>query len=111
MPGDNLVVSGATGNKTGSDVGHGNFGDEQTQAIGRVAYRVWRTGFPTSRSAAVEAQRCIAGPTTLQRQVRFLDCASATGLKSALTAPRLIDTGDINAKTGDYYGFDAAGKA
>src|SRR5690242_12287967 len=44
-PGDNLIISGAyTGNRTGSNVGHGNFCDDQTQAISRIAYRVWSDG-------------------------------------------------------------------
>ena len=45
MPGDNLVISGAyTGGKTGSTAGHGNFGDEATQAFGRIVYRLWTDG-------------------------------------------------------------------
>lgn len=45
MPDDNLVLNAAfTGSKTESTVGHGNGGDEQTQALAHAAYRVWSDG-------------------------------------------------------------------
>jgi phosphate-selective porin OprO/OprP len=43
--GDNLLVSGAfTGGTSGSSTGHGTGGDEQTQVLGRAAYRLWSDG-------------------------------------------------------------------
>ncbi|HEX3484671.1 MAG TPA: hypothetical protein VHT51_06395, partial [Micropepsaceae bacterium] len=53
-PGDNLVVSGAfTGQQPGANPATPtNTTDEGTQALGRIAYRLWSDGFPTCRSAA-----------------------------------------------------------
>jgi len=43
--GDNLLISAAfTGGTSGSSAGHGTSGDEQTQLVGRAAYRLWSDG-------------------------------------------------------------------
>jgi phosphate-selective porin OprO and OprP len=45
LPGDNFILTGAyTGQTIGSSTGHGNKGDEATQLLGHLSYRVWSDG-------------------------------------------------------------------
>ena len=110
MPGDNLIISGAyTGNKTGSNVGHGNFGDEQTQAFGRVAYRVWSDGVSNVQVGGSGGAALYSGGAGSATPGAVLGLRFRDRPEIRVDGTRLIDTGTINAKTGDYYGFDAAG--
>ena len=108
-PGDNLVISGAyTGNRTGSNVGHGNFGDEQTQAIGRIAYRVWSDGISNFQIGGSGGAVLYSGANNTGTPGAVLGLRLRERPEIRVDGTRLIDTGGINAKTGDYYGFDAA---
>jgi phosphate-selective porin OprO/OprP len=109
MPGDNLIISGAyTGNRTGSNVGHGNFGDEQTQAIGRVAYRIWSDGISNVQIGGSGGAALYSGANNTATPGAVLGLRLRERPEIRVDGTRLIDTGSINAKTGDYYGFDAA---
>ena len=110
MPGDNLVISGAfTGGKTGSNAGHANFGDEQTQAFGRVAYRIWSDGISNLQIGGSGGATLYSGANNTTNPNGVLGLRFRDRPEIRVDGTRLIDTGTINAKSGDYYGFDAAG--
>lgn len=109
MPGDNLVISGAfTGGKTGSNSGHGNFGDEPTQAFGRVAYRVWSDGISNVQIGGSGGAALFSGGNNTSTPGAVLGLRFRERPEIRIDGTRLIDTGGINAKSGSYYGFDAA---
>ena len=109
-PGDNLIISGAfTGAKTGSNAGHGNFGDEQTQGFGRVAYRIWSDGTSNFQIGGSGGATLFSGGNNTAVPNAVLGLRFRERPEIRVDGTRLIDTGTINAKTGDYYGFDAAG--
>jgi phosphate-selective porin OprO/OprP len=108
-PGDSLVISGAyTGGKTGSNAGHGNFGDEATQAIGRVAYRIWSDGISNVQIGGSGGAALYSGANNTSNPNGVLGLRFRDRPEIRVDGTRLIDTGGINARTGDYYGFDAA---
>jgi len=108
-PGDNLVISGAyTGGKTGSNAGHGNFGDEATQALGRIAYRVWSDGISNFQIGGSGGAVLYSGANNTATPGADLGLRFRDRPEIRVDGTRLIDTGTINAKSGDYYGFDAA---
>ena len=110
LPGDNLVISGAyTGGKTGSTAGHGNFGDEATQAFGRIAYRVWSDGVSNIQIGGSGGGVLDSGGNNTANPNGVLGLRFRERPEIRVDGTRLIDTGTINARTGDYYGFDAAG--
>ncbi len=106
MPDDNLVLDAAfTGAKTESVVGHGNGGDEQTQILGHVAYRLWSDGISNVSLSGDYAHAfpggCVGGcapgitnPINLQDRPEFREDGS-----------RLISTGNLNAKSANMWAF------
>jgi phosphate-selective porin OprO/OprP len=101
--GDNFVLSGAyTGNKTGSANGHANLGDEQTQVLGRVVYRLWSDGPSNFQIGASGADITHVDPTT--HQINLGDRPEIR-----VNNDKLVTTGNIFATGGSMYGLDAAG--
>ena len=106
--GDNLTITGAfTGGKTGSTANHGNGGDENSQILGRVTERLWTDGLSSNivigaSGASVLYSGTAAGGAT--QSLRFRDRPEIR-----VDGTRLIDTGAINAKTGDMWAVDAGG--
>jgi len=92
------------------DAGHGNFGDEaNAKPLDASPIGVWSDGnfeFPDRRQR--RCQRFIAAPTTPATPGAVLGLRFRDRPEIRVDGTRLIDTGGINAKSGDYYGFDAA---
>jgi phosphate-selective porin OprO/OprP len=106
---DNLVVSAAyTGNKTGSSVGHGNGGDEQSQVLGRISYRAWSDGISNLVFGASGADAISTGGTgtaTGAASIGSLNFQDRPEIR--VDGTRLVSTGGIPAKSGYMYAFDA----
>ncbi|HWY66599.1 MAG TPA: porin [Rhizomicrobium sp.] len=105
--GDNIAFDVAfTGAKTGSAAGHGNGGDEQTQVLGRAVDRFWSDGISNFQvgvsmaSVLNSGTNAGGGSTTL----RFRDRPEIR-----VDGTRLIDTGNIAAKTGNMISLDMEG--
>ena len=105
--GDNITATATfSGAKTGTAAGHGNGGDEQSQILGRVTDRVWSDGisnlqFGVSMASVLYSGNAAGGGA---QALRFRDRPEIR-----VDGTRLIDTGNINAKTGDMIAFDAEG--
>jgi phosphate-selective porin OprO/OprP len=104
---DNLVLGGAlTGAKTAATTGHGNGGDEQTQAIAHGSYRFWSDGASNamfggdySHAFTGGCAGCAVGavnPIALQDRPEF-----------RVDGDRLVATGNINAKESDMWAVNA----
>ena len=105
--GDNIAFDVAfTGGKTGSAAGHGNGGDEQTQILGRVTDRVWSDGISNLQFGMSIASVLYSGNSAGggSQAIRFRDRPEIR-----VDGTRLIDTGNIAAKTGDMIAFDMEG--
>lgn len=105
--GDNVAFDVAfTGGKTGSAAGHGNGGDEQSQILGRVADRFWSDGISNLQIGASAASVLYSGNSAGggSQALRFRDRPEIR-----IDGTRLIDTGAINAKTGNMFAFDLEG--
>jgi len=111
--GDNLVADVTfSGNKTGNSQGHGTGnaplggGDEQTQLLGRFSERLWTDGISNIQLGASFSHIFNSGTTGNNgtEQIRFRDRPEIR-----VDGTRLIDTGAINAQTGDLMAFDLAG--
>lgn len=100
-PGDNIVLSGAiTGAKTGSATGHGPGGDEQTQALGRFAYRLWSDGTSNVQIGASASRLTHLSPTTAN--VTLEDRPNIR-----IDGTRLVSTGGITSREGsNMWGID-----
>jgi phosphate-selective porin OprO and OprP len=105
--GDNVAFDAAfTGAKTGTASGHGNGGDEQSQILGRVVDRFWSDGISNfqvgfSGASALYTGNAAGGGV---QALRFRDRPEIR-----VDGTRLIDTGNVNAKTGNMISFDAEG--
>ena len=105
--GDNIAFDVAfTGGKTGSAAGHGNGGDEQTQILGRLVDRFWSDGISNfqvgvSMASVLNSGTNAGGGSTA---LRFRERPEIR-----VDGTRLIDTGNIAAKTGDMIAFDLEG--
>jgi phosphate-selective porin OprO/OprP len=96
LPGDNFVIAGDfTGGKTGSIGGHGNGGDEQSQAIGHLTYRAWSDGI-SNLSFGGDYSHAFTGGA-----VGTIDLQDRPELR--VDGDRLISTGSIFAKTADMW--------
>src|SRR5215831_2098691 len=107
--GDNLNMTVAyTGGKTGSTTGHGNFGDEQAQLLGRVSDRLWSDGVSNfqvgaSGSDVIYSGGKSGGPAGAVNGIQLRDRPEIR-----VDGTRLIDTGNFGAaKHGYMYAFDA----
>jgi phosphate-selective porin OprO/OprP len=106
-PGDNIAFDTAfTGGKTGSAAGHGNGGDEQSQILGRVVDRFWSDGISNFQVGASLASVLYSGNSAGggAQALRFRERPEIR-----VDGTRLIDTGNIAAKTGDMIAFDIEG--
>jgi phosphate-selective porin OprO/OprP len=105
--GDNIAFDVAfTGGKTGSAAGHGNGGDEQTQILGRAVDRFWSDGISNfqvgvSLASVLNSGTNAGGGSTA---LRFRERPEIR-----VDGTRLIDTGNVAAKTGDMIAFDIEG--
>lgn len=105
--GDNITIDATfSGAKTGTAAGHGNGGDEQSQILGRVTDRVWSDGisnlqFGASFGSVLYSGNAAGGGI---QALRFRDRPEIR-----VDGTRLIDTGNIAAKTGNMIAFDAEG--
>jgi phosphate-selective porin OprO/OprP len=103
--GDNLTVTAVfSGARTGQAAGHGNGGDEQSQAFVRISQRLWSDGpsnlqIGTTLGTVLYSGNAAGGGS---QSLRFRDRPQVR-----VDGTRLIDTGAIPAKTGDLYSFDA----
>lgn len=105
--GDNLAVTGAfTGGKTGSTANHGNGGDEQSQALGRISERVWSDGISNVQIGASAATVLYSG-TAAGGGSQTLNFQDRPEIR--VDGTRLISTGGIGAKTGNMFAVDAGG--
>ena len=106
-PGDNIAFDTAfTGGKTGSAAGHGNGGDEQSQILGRVVDRFWSDGISNFQVGMSIASVLYSGNSAGggAQALRFRERPEIR-----VDGTRLIDTGNIAAKTGDMIAFDVEG--
>lgn len=107
LPGDNFILSGAfTGAKTGDATGHGTSsggaGDEQSQVLGRLAYRLWSDGFSNVQIGGSAARIMHFNPTTGTMNLQDRPQMRVDGT-------RLVSTGGLSAKSGSgMWGADAA---
>jgi phosphate-selective porin OprO/OprP len=103
MPDDNIILDAAlTGSKTESTVGHGNGGDEQTQALAHAAYRLWSDGNSNISLSGDYAHAFTGGcaacapgavnPINLQDRPQFRE-----------DGDRLVSTGSLNANTANMW--------
>jgi phosphate-selective porin OprO/OprP len=102
--GDNFVLSGAfTGAKTGTAAaagGHASPGDEQTQLLGRLAYRLWSDGTSNIQVGG-------SGATILHRNPTTGPLSISNGPEMSVTNSSLVSTGDIaNVDGGHMWGVD-----
>jgi phosphate-selective porin OprO/OprP len=103
--GDNLnVIAVFSGARTGQAAGHGNGGDEQSQAYVRISQRLWNDGpsnlqIGTTLGTVLYSGSAAGGGS---QSLRFRDRPQIR-----VDGTRLIDTGAIAAKTGDLMSFDA----
>ncbi|MBW8852886.1 MAG: hypothetical protein JF604_00825, partial [Bradyrhizobium sp.] len=105
--GDNTAFDVAfTGGKTGSAGGHGNGGDEQTQILARVTDRFWSDGISNLQVGMSIASVLYSGNTAGggAQALRFRERPEIR-----VGGTRLIDTGNVAAKTGDMIAFDMEG--
>ncbi|MBA2590579.1 MAG: hypothetical protein H0U98_18355 [Alphaproteobacteria bacterium] len=115
--GDNITATATfSGGKTGSAQNHGSnsglatpgSGDENTQILGRFTDRVWSDGISNLQFGVSAAQVLYSGsngnPDGGSQTLRFRDRPEIR-----VDGTRLIDTGAINAKTGDLIAFDVEG--
>lgn len=116
--GDNLAFDIAyTGGKTGSAQNHGSLapnptgagnGDENSQILGRFVDRLWSDGFSNIQIGASLAKTLYSGsngnPNGGSQTLRFRERPEIR-----VDGTRLIDTGAINAKTGDMWAVDFEG--
>jgi len=104
MPGDNLVLDTAfTGSKTGTNVGHGSQGDEQTQWLGRASYRFWSDGISNASIGASGADLLSPGYTAgAINQINLQDRPEVR-----VDGDRLISSGALNVRHAYMYAFDA----
>lgn len=105
--GDNTAFDVAfTGGKTGSAATHGNGGDEQAQILARVTDRVWSDGISNLQFGMSIASVLYSGNSAGggAQAIRFRERPEIR-----VDGTRLIDTGNINAKTGDMIAFDMEG--
>ena len=83
-------------------------GDENTQILGRFTDRVWSDGISNLQFGVSAAQVLYTGsngnPNGGSQTLRFRDRPEIR-----VDGTRLIDTGAINAKTGDMIAFDVEG--
>lgn len=102
--GDNLnIIAVFSGARTGQAAGHGNGGDEQSQAYLRVSQRLWSDGpsnfqIGTTLGTVLYSGNAAGGGS---QSLRFRDRSQVR-----VDGTRLIDTGNIAAKTGDLMSFD-----
>jgi phosphate-selective porin OprO/OprP len=105
--GDNTAFDVAfTGGKTGSAATHGNGGDEQTQILARVTDRLWSDGISNFQVGMSIASVLYSGNSAGggSQALRFRERPEIR-----VDGTRLIDTGNIAAKTGDMIAFDMEG--
>lgn len=105
--GDNTAFDVAfTGGKTGSAATHGNGGDEQSQILARVTDRVWSDGISNLQVGMSIASVLYSGNSAGggAQAIRFRERPEIR-----VDGTRLIDTGNIAAKTGDMIAFDMEG--
>lgn len=105
--GDNTAFDVAfTGGKTGSAGAHGNGGDEQTQILARVTDRFWSDGISNLQVGMSIASVLYSGNTAGggAQALRFRERPEIR-----VDGTRLIDTGNVAAKTGDMIAFDMEG--
>ncbi len=110
--GDHLAITGSfTGGTTGTTTGHGSGtgtapgGDEQSQAIVRVSERLWTDGLSNIQIGGNYGKLLYTGGTGAGGGVVNLQDRP----QMRVDGTRLISTGNINAKTGEMFSFDAQG--
>ncbi len=105
--GDNLAISGTfSGGKTGSAAGHGNGGDEGTQALGRISQRLWTNGL-SNIQLGVSAAKVLYSGNSAGGGAQAINLQDRPQVR--VDGTRLISTGNIAAKTADMWAVDLGG--
>jgi len=91
--GDNLNMTFAyTGNKTGSNSGHGNHGDEQSSFLGRISQRLWSDGISNVQIGASGADTSYTGGKSGSVPANVLGFDFRDRPEIRVDGTRLIDT-------------------
>ena len=98
-----MLDAAFTGAKTGTNVGHGSQGDEQTQLLGRASYRFWNDGASNASIGASGGD--VLSPGYSAGVINQLNLQDRPEVR--VDGDRLISTGGINAKHAYMYAFDA----
>ncbi len=102
--GDNVTVTAVfSGAKTANAAGHGNGGDEQSQAFVRVTDRLWSDG-PSNFQIGATIGTVIYSGNAAGGGAQALNFQDRPQVR--VDGTRLISTGNIAAKTGDLYALD-----
>jgi phosphate-selective porin OprO/OprP len=101
-PGDNFLLSGSyTGAVIASATGHGAGGDEQSQMLGRFAYRLWSDGVSNLQIGASAANLLHLSPTTAGINLQDRP-------EIRIDGTQLVSTGAMTARNGtNMWGVDA----
>lgn len=102
--GDNFAVTAVfSGARTGQAFGHGNGGDEQSQAFVRVSQRVWSNG-PSNWQFGATIGKVLYSGSPVGGGVQAINLQDRPQVR--VDGTRLVSTGNIAAKTADMMAFD-----
>lgn len=102
--GDNFAVTAVfSGARTGQAFGHGNGGDEQSQAFVRVSQRLWSNG-PSNWQIGTTIGKVLYSGTPVNGGAQAINLQDRPQIR--VDGTRLISTGNIAAKTADLMAFD-----
>lgn len=95
-----------TGGKSHNSAGHGNGGDEQTQLLFRLGYRLWSDG-PSNLAVGTSIAHAFNTGTDAGGGSPTVNLQDRPQIR--VDGTRLISTGAMNAQTADLMAFDLAG--
>lgn len=102
--GDNLAITAVfSGAKTGSAAGHGNGGDEQSQAFVRASQRLWSSG-PSNWQIGTTIGTVLYSGSGVGGGAQAINLQDRPQVR--VDGTRLISTGNMPAKTADLMAFD-----
>jgi phosphate-selective porin OprO/OprP len=102
--GDNLAITAVfSGAKTGTAAGHGNGGDEQSQAFVRASQRLWSDG-PSNWQIGTTIGKVLNSGTAAGGGSQVINLQDRPQVR--VDGTRLVSTGNIAAQTADMMAFD-----